>query len=139
MKLTTLTSATISILRAQTTINFTFLYPVAVHVDVGLVEPSPVVNISWVCPTVCPGERGLVERAGQYEEPHGEPHGEPALHLVPHRHNWGAQSELPSSSLPHHPSHSIITQCQSHSLPSLVALTLHCHILATRELLTDFQ
>ena len=96
MKLATLTSATISILRAQTTINITFLYPVAVHVDVGPVEPSPVVNISRVNPTVCPGEGGLVETAGKYEEPHGDS----ALHSGPHRHNWGAQSQLPSSSPP---------------------------------------
>ena len=90
------TSAMIWILRGQT-MTLTFLYPVTVHVDVGLVEPSPVVNVSWVNPTVCSVERGLGERTGNNNQ---EPHGDPALHPVSHRHDWWwrDQSELPPSS-----------------------------------------
>ena len=96
MKWKILTSAMIWILRGQT-MTLTFLYPVTVHVDVGLVEPSPVVNVSWVNPTVCSVERGLGERTGNNNQ---EPHGDPALHPVSHRHDWWwrDQSELPPSS-----------------------------------------
>ena len=108
----------------------TFLYPVTVHVDVGLVESSPVVNVSRVNPTVCSVERGLGERTGNNNQ---EPHGDPALHPVSHRHDWWwrDQSELPPSPQPAAcRQHSIITQCQSHSLASL-ALTQSVSAVST--------
>ena len=90
MKLKTLTSAIIWILRGQTKY-FTFLYPVTVHVvHVVHVESSPVVNVPGVCLSLplCSGQKYSGEKTGNNEESHGD-----------HRHDWWLPS-VPSSSSP---------------------------------------